>query len=149
MKRHEFTQKMRGILLKRRAGLLSLLDRDREQLTIERYPVGDAADRAIDSERDAITTELASAESRELERINDAIDRMEEGLYGECELCHKDIPLARLQALPFAVRCVGCQRLAELEGGRETERGRWGDAELPRSLPGSHSAQRERLTNSK
>jgi DnaK suppressor protein len=153
MKRQDFIRKTRSILHKRRAGLLSLLDRDRDQLQIERYPVGDAADRAIDSERDAITTQLASAESRELERIDGALRRMDEGLYGECEECHKDIPLARLQALPFAVRCVECQRLAEVESRRgsdvESMGDRWGDASFPRAAPGSHSSQRELLTSSK
>jgi DnaK suppressor protein len=153
MKRQDFIKKTRSILHKRRAGLLSLLAQDRDQLQIERYPVGDAADRAIDSERDAIVTELASSESRELERIDDALVRMDEGLYGECEGCHKDIPLARLQALPFAVRCVECQRLAEVEGRRkpdaETMGGRWGNASLPRTAPGSHSAERELLNSSK
>jgi DnaK suppressor protein len=152
MKRQEFITKTRGILLKRRAGLLSQLDRDLDQLTIERYPVGDVADRAIDAERDVINAELASADTRELELIEDALRRIEEGLYGECEECHKDIPLARLQALPYAVRCVECQRLVESDrrAARMMEIGgsRWGQAELPpAAASGSASTPRELLVS--
>jgi len=158
MKRQEFILKTRDILRKRRAGLIAQLDRDLDQLTIERYPVGDVADRAIDAERDVINAELASADTRELELLDGALERMEEGLYGECEECHKDIPLARLQALPYAVRCVNCQRLVETErrGARmlESRGGRWGetnaDAERPpAAAPGRPSASRELMVSSR
>ena len=35
---------------------------------------------------------------------------MKEGNYGQCEVCSCRIPMARLDALPYATMCIGCQR---------------------------------------
>jgi hypothetical protein len=40
--------------------------------------------------------------------INDALRRLDEGSYGRCESCGKQIPGARLDAMPFARYCVAC-----------------------------------------
>lgn len=37
-----------------------------------------------------------------------ALDRVDRGAYGTCERCGKNIPVARLEALPYARHCVGC-----------------------------------------
>ena len=49
----------------------------------------------------------------ELRRIDTALARINEGSYGQCESCGQDIPQARLQAEPTALRCVRCQELFE------------------------------------
>lgn len=41
-----------------------------------------------------------------LEKVRRAEDRMEKGLYGICEVTGKPIPLARLEALPYATTVV-------------------------------------------
>lgn len=41
-----------------------------------------------------------------LDKVNHAIDRMEHGLYGICEVTGKPIPVARLEALPYATTLV-------------------------------------------
>lgn len=40
--------------------------------------------------------------------------RVAAGGYGQCSICSRDIPLARLRIRPFAVRCVSCQEQHEL-----------------------------------
>ena len=52
-----------------------------------------------------------------LKAIDTAASRLEEGRYGICEECGTDIPIKRLDALPFAIYCVDCQK--ESETGRE------------------------------
>jgi RNA polymerase-binding protein DksA len=49
----------------------------------------------------------------ELRRIDGALARISEGSYGCCESCGQEIPVARLQAEPTALRCVQCQELYE------------------------------------
>jgi DnaK suppressor protein len=49
----------------------------------------------------------------ELRRIDTALARINEGSYGQCESCGQEIPQARLQAEPTALRCVQCQELFE------------------------------------
>lgn len=43
-----------------------------------------------------------------LDKVNHALERMERGQYGTCEICGQPIPAARLQALPYATLCVTC-----------------------------------------
>jgi DnaK suppressor protein len=108
---------MREILVKRRdalrkalAGDLSLLKELREQTS------GDVVDAALDSVQDEISSQLAEVESRELARIENALERMREGHFGLCEGCGANIPMARLNALPYATYCIGCQREMERQG---------------------------------
>jgi YteA family regulatory protein len=42
--------------------------------------------------------------------INHALDKIEEGSYGRCDVCKSVIPDARLKALPWAATCVDCQQ---------------------------------------
>jgi RNA polymerase-binding transcription factor DksA len=52
---------------------------------------------------------LLSQEQDALYEIDEAIKRVETGNYGTCDMCMKSIPHIRLEALPFARFCVGCQ----------------------------------------
>lgn len=117
MARKEALTEMREILLTRRdalrkalAGDLSMLKELREQTS------GDVVDFALDSAQDEISSQLAEVESRELSHIDKALDRMRQGSYGKCEACESNIPMMRLQALPYAVLCIDCQREAEKQG---------------------------------
>ena len=112
--------KMRDLLVMRRdalrkalAGDLSLLKQLREQTG------GDVVDAALDAAQDEISSQLAEVESRELANIERALLKIRQGSYGECEVCNCKIPLARLNALPYATSCIECQRAAENERRRE------------------------------
>jgi DnaK suppressor protein len=114
MSRKDSINSMRELLLTRRdalrkalAGDLSLLMQLREQSG------GDVVDAALDAAQDEISSQLAEVESRELAHIDKALIRMKAGTYGECEICNNKIPLARLNALPYATSCIECQRAAE------------------------------------
>ena len=117
MNRKEAILSMHQVLIKRRdalrkalAGDLSLLKELRAQSS------GDLIDAALDSVQDEISSQLAEVESRELARIENALERMRNGEYGLCEGCGTNIPLARLNALPYATYCIKCQREAERLG---------------------------------
>jgi DnaK suppressor protein len=92
-------------------------------------------DAAYDSAQDEISSQLAEVESRELASIENALDRMKSGQYGLCEVCNCRIPMARLNALPYATMCIGCQRDVERTGyspasRREEQEEMSGDVEL-------------------
>lgn len=55
---------------------------------------------------------------KDLGQVEDAQRRREQGLYGICERCGREIAPARLQALPQATLCIDCQRAVEAERGR-------------------------------
>ncbi len=52
-------------------------------------------------------------ETAELAAIDAALERIAQGLYGQCMDCGVSIPEARLNAYPTAMRCVSCQDAAE------------------------------------
>ncbi|WP_394757650.1 TraR/DksA family transcriptional regulator [Rhodoferax sp.] len=56
---------------------------------------------------------LDAHDSEELERVNAALRRIEDGSYGSCVDCGVEIPPARLQAAPDALRCIACQEKLE------------------------------------
>jgi DnaK suppressor protein len=126
MTRKDSILKMRDLLIVRRdalrkalAGDLSLLRQLREQTS------GDVVDAALDAAQDEISSQLAEVESRELANIERALARIKAGTYGECESCGNRIPLARLNALPYATSCIECQRAAETGGGAGGQSGDW------------------------
>jgi len=61
--------------------------------------------------------DLALEANREqmLEATENALTRIEDGSYGLCEACGCEIPAARLDVLPFALRCVACEEKREGE----------------------------------
>ena len=56
---------------------------------------------------------LDSLAQEKLDHIEQALQRLDEGTYGKCVKCGKDIHPERLKALPYAEMCVGCQSKQE------------------------------------
>lgn len=48
-----------------------------------------------------------------LQRINEAIDHLNKGIYGKCEDCGREIDLERLEAIPYTTLCIHCQHQEE------------------------------------
>ncbi|MFH1267352.1 MAG: TraR/DksA family transcriptional regulator [Planctomycetota bacterium] len=66
------------------------------------------ADIGTDNFEQEFTLSLMESEGGTLEKIEAALERLEEGTYGECEECGAKIPKTRLNALPYATMCVKC-----------------------------------------
>jgi len=60
----------------------------------------------------AIVEAFVAAARQGVAETTQALHRMQQGTYGICEACGKDIPLGRLRNLPHARFCVRCQRRA-------------------------------------
>ncbi len=48
-----------------------------------------------------------------LQRINEALDHMDKGIYGICEDCGREIDYERLEAIPYTTLCIHCQHQEE------------------------------------
>jgi DnaK suppressor protein len=124
MARKDSILKMRDLLIKRRDALRRALAGDLSLLkSLETS--GDVVDVALDAVQDEISSKLAEVESRELANIEVALERMRGGKYGLCEICNGKIPLARLNALPYATSCIECQRASESAGAGGAYSGDW------------------------
>ena len=114
MARPAALQKISKVLIGRRNELRRRLSRDLHDLGRSKSNTsGDAADAAFGNSGDEMTSQLAQLESKEVAQIELALQRIGQGRYGICDVCSKKIPVARLNALPYCVMCVGCQ--AEVE----------------------------------
>jgi len=88
----------------------------------------DEGDKALSDLAEETGLTLVDLRRDTLEKIDQALKKLEEGTYGICEDCGNGISEQRLKALPFAVHCVECkQRREELEQ-IEKERDRFGPA---------------------
>lgn len=50
-----------------------------------------------------------------LEKVDAAMDKIESGTYGTCDMCKGPIPEERLEALPHATLCIQCKQKEEKE----------------------------------
>jgi len=71
------------------------------------------ADIGSDNFEQEFTLSLMENEGVTLEQIESSLERIEEGIYGQCEECGVKIPKARLNAIPFATLCVRCAEQQE------------------------------------
>jgi DnaK suppressor protein len=115
MARKDLIAKMKKILEEKRDRLRGTLSGMSHQSQQEVYR-GDMADQAVSTIDRELNATLTETGSNELSQVNEALMRIEQGTYGICIGCGKQIPTARLQALPFVSRCVGCQEEAERNG---------------------------------
>lgn len=68
----------------------------------------DKDDNATEVDQYTQNLSIETTLEKKLQEIIDALSRMENGTYGKCENCGKDIPLERLRAYPSAKTCLDC-----------------------------------------
>src|SRR5688572_33451313 len=73
---------------------------------------------------------LIQMKSETLNKVNEALRRLDEGTYGNCFECGEEIAEARLRALPFAVRCKDCEEARETAEQRERAAQKRGSSSL-------------------
>ena len=83
--------------------------------------VFDAVESSEADIQDDIEFALIQMKSETLNKINDALIRLEQGDYGNCFECGEEIAEKRLRALPFAVRCKDCEEAREVAEQRERQ----------------------------
>ncbi len=71
------------------------------------------ADVATDNYDREFSLGLASGERKSLYELDDALKRIEEGVFGICDDCKSPITKIRLRAVPSARLCIKCQQKRE------------------------------------
>ena len=74
--------------------------------------VRDHTDDATAQQSSAEALEEVTLESRTLEEVEDALKRVADGTYGKCITCGREIPPARLKAIPWTPYCLEHQEAA-------------------------------------
>jgi DnaK suppressor protein len=76
--------------------------------------INDTSDMASDSAEGDLNLRIAESETVEAAEIERAIEKIDNGTYGICEMCNKVINADRLEFLPYVTMCIKCQELAEI-----------------------------------
>jgi DnaK suppressor protein len=69
----------------------------------------DPLDRASHDEAQGNLLRIRDRESRLINKIRNALDCIEDGTYGICELCDEEISFKRLEARPVTTKCIQCK----------------------------------------
>lgn len=56
---------------------------------------------------------IKSRESRLINKVRLALDRIDRGIYGFCEICEEPISIERLAARPVTTKCIQCKEMEE------------------------------------
>ncbi len=115
--------KFRRLLEARKAELIWEIQKHRRPLAIS--PNGDPGDRARSlAEREGAVRDL-NRDTALLRKVTGALREIDEGTFGRCAMCSREIPLNRLKAVPWSPYCVACQEGAEARESahRESEAG--------------------------
>lgn len=113
------------VRVKRILGIKERLSRQRKALLSEAevamnslpdqtiFPdLGDQA--SVETDRNFML-KLRGREQRLLKKIDEAIDRIESGVFGICDVCGEEIQIERLEARPVTTMCINCKTEQEEE----------------------------------
>ena len=109
----EWLKAIREALVQQRQRLQSIVQATAAQMAERTGDLPDVSDRASEGYGDELAAGLMAVEAAQLDEIEYAIRRIDNGSYGICLDCRKAIPRKRLEILPFAHRCLSCKGAKE------------------------------------
>jgi DnaK suppressor protein len=105
----EHLQKFRAQLEEMKKDIVSDVEQTISEMTDHQFNTPDLTDRAtLESDRN-FELRLRGREQKLLDKINQAIARIDNGTYGICADCEEEIGLKRLEARPVATFCIDCK----------------------------------------
>jgi DnaK suppressor protein len=84
-----------------------------ESFSLSQDEMYDEADLSSHELENSMRMRLKNREALYLKKINEAIRRISEGTFGECQECGDDIDLRRLEVRPTATHCLNCKEEQE------------------------------------
>lgn len=105
----------RNILANWRLELMEEVDRTVHHMQDEAANFPDPADRATQEEEFSIELRTRDRERKLIKKIDQTLDRLDQGDFGYCDTCGVEIGLRRLEARPTANQCVDCKALDEIK----------------------------------
>jgi DnaK suppressor protein len=85
-----------------------------EILQVESF--ADPIDQVVSNADREVAGQRLDSEARWIHEIRSALDKIQNGTYGECEACEEQIGGRRLDAVPWARLCLACQSAVEQQG---------------------------------
>jgi DnaK suppressor protein len=103
------TEEFRLLLQQQLEELVQEAGKTATDMADEKINFPDPTDRAsLESDRN-FELRIRDRERKLIGKIREAIERLEDGMYGLCESCEEEIGLARLKARPVTTMCIDCK----------------------------------------
>ncbi|MEW6079131.1 MAG: RNA polymerase-binding protein DksA [Thermodesulfobacteriota bacterium] len=103
----------KALLTERLSELLNQADDTVAGMTVEDESFPDPTDRASHESDRNFMLRIRDREHKLIKKIRAALDRIEDGTFGQCEMCEEDISIERLKARPVTTRCIKCKTKEE------------------------------------
>jgi DnaK suppressor protein len=100
-------QELEAIIKAKQEAMMIPLSESTNELSLYDEHPADIGSEVFEREKDAGLLELYEFE---LEKVRDALERVEENKYGLCEVCGKQIEPARLQRISHTTLCAACAK---------------------------------------
>jgi DnaK suppressor protein len=114
-------KKFKSLLEEMKEKIMSDVEQTLSEMTTQTGNIPDPNDRAtVESDRN-FELRIRDRERKLMNKIDEALNRIEEGDYGICDSCGEDIAIKRLEARPVAKFCIDCKTKQEQ---REKAQGR-------------------------
>ncbi|HMB32363.1 MAG TPA: RNA polymerase-binding protein DksA [Desulfohalobiaceae bacterium] len=84
-----------------------------EDMSDSNQAYADPADRASQESDQFFTLRLRDRDRKLINKINEALERIDDGTYGICEECGQEISIPRLKARPVTTLCIECKSKQE------------------------------------
>lgn len=109
----KIVEKFKNQLLKKREEILNEAGRTLSDMTDQNQNIPDPNDRATVESGRSFELRIRDRERKLLSKIEEALERVEEGEFGVCEDCGEEIGLKRLEARPVTTLCIDCKTIQE------------------------------------
>ena len=107
-------ERCRAILLLQRESILENAARLRQgELRVDQDDFSDEMDMALAESSLSFAGQVRERESKLLRKIDEALEQIDQGAYGECTSCGEEIGVKRLLARPVATLCIECKEEQE------------------------------------
>lgn len=103
----------RDILNGQLAELLGHGEETVSEMIEEKEMFPDPTDRALFESTQNFTLRIRDRERKLITKVQEGLERIEEGIFGMCADCEEEIPKKRLEARPVTTLCVACKTKAE------------------------------------
>ena len=103
----------KGLLTQRLENLLKNANDTISELISNHADEIEYLEKATNSTDKAMKLQIKSRESRLINKIMEALKRIENKTYGICDTCGEDISIKRLEARPVTAKCIDCKEEEE------------------------------------
>jgi len=99
----------RGVLQEEMRSLLEEAGKTVSEMTADTTNFPDPNDRATQESDRNFELRIRDRERRLINKIKEALERIDDGSFGVCEVCGEDISEGRLRARPVTTLCIDCK----------------------------------------